>query len=262
MINRYFKDKEFQEVAGLDRIRVLIDRNETEKTETGWNCWKPALEGPVQRHNEKDLVFYITEGAGSIRLGDQSFPVKEGNLLYLPSGTSFRVLTNEDSSLCYLLYTIFMDPSKKGLQGPSDPLREPIFLKDADQGQVYEFGSNTTTLLLERNKTNRVELALIRWPEGSRGAMAAHKDKEQTFFILSGRGSVTIDGVTQEVLPGHIVFVPRNTPHTSEALDGELVYIVLNALINPADESFDTMYQRIIPGRMERWRKGIDEPGE
>jgi hypothetical protein len=56
--------------------------------------------------------------------------------------------------------------------------------------------------------------------------------------------------------------VPRNAPHTSEALEGELAYLCLNSLINPADESFDTMYKRIIPGRMKRWENGDDEVGE
>jgi quercetin dioxygenase-like cupin family protein len=153
-----------------------------------------------------------------------------------------------------MLFSSFNDPSEE--------IRKGKFLMDPDQGKVYKFGSNTTTLLLERNETNGVELGLIRWPEGSRGAMAAHKDKEQTFFVLSGRGQVTIDGQTEEILPGHVIFVPRNTPHTSEALEGELVYICLNSLINPADESFDSMYRRVIPGRMERWKKGNNEVGE
>ena len=75
MINRYIKDREGQEVPGLNKIRILIKRSETEKTETGWGYWQPALEGTVQRHTGKDLVFYIIEGEGEIRLGDQIFHV-------------------------------------------------------------------------------------------------------------------------------------------------------------------------------------------
>mgnify|MGYP001823234216 CR=1 FL=1 len=262
MINRYYKDREKQYGKGLNSIRVLIDRSETEKTETGWSFWKPALAGPLQEHKGRDLVFYIMEGAGEIRLGDQLIGLKQGNLLYVPDGVQHQILTQEDDSLSYILFTVFNDPAKQDSNAQIDQIREPIFLRNTDQGKVYEFGSNTTTLLLERNRTNKVELALIRWPEGSKGAMAAHKDKEQTFYVLSGRGNVTIDGDTEQVLPGHVVFVPRNTPHTSEALEGELVYLCLNSLVNPADESFDTMYQRIIPGRMERWKNGNNKVGE
>lgn len=289
MINRNYKDGDKLDVAGLNTITVLIDRSETELTEIGWNCWRPDLDGPPHRHNDKDQVFYITSGEGTVRLGKKLHPVKEGNLVYVPAGTTHQTITREGGSLCYMLFNIFNNPSKEGHatfadhiekvaqvrkqqaetgQAEVDDLesREDVkaakFLEDVDQGKVYDFGSNTTTLLLERNETNAVELALIRWPQGSRGAMAAHKDKEQTFFVLEGRGKVTISGETEEIVPGNVIFIPRNAPHTSEAIEGELVYLCMNSLVNPADGSFDCMYERVIPGRMERWEQGKDEVGE
>jgi len=289
MINRNYKDGDKLDVAGLNTITVLIDRSETELTEIGWNCWRPDLDGPPHRHNDKDQVFYITSGEGTVRLGEKLHPVKEGNLVYVPAGTTHQTITKAEGTLCYMLFNIFNNPSKEGHatfadhiekvaqvrkqqaetgQAEVDDLdsREDVkaakFLEDADQGKVYDFGSNTTTLLLERNETNGVELALIRWPQGSRGAMAAHKDKEQTFFVLEGRGKVTISGETEEIVPGNVIFIPRNAPHTSEAIEGELVYLCMNSLVNPADGSFDSMYERVIPGRMERWKQGEDKVGE
>jgi quercetin dioxygenase-like cupin family protein len=289
MINRKYKDGEKLDVAGLNTITVLVDRSETELTEIGWNCWRPDLDGPPHKHNDKDQVFYITDGEGTVRLGETLHPVKVGNLVYVPAGTVHQTITKGEGPLCYMLFNIFNDPSKEGHATfadhiekvrevrkqqaetgtaevdeilPPEKVLAAKFLDNADQGRVYDFGSNTTTLLLERNETNAVELALIRWPQGSRGAMAAHKDKEQTFFVLGGKGLVTINGETQEIGPGHVVFVPRNAPHTSEAVEGELVYLCMNSLVNPADESFDSMYKRVIPGRMERWKSGTDEAGE
>jgi mannose-6-phosphate isomerase-like protein (cupin superfamily) len=289
MINRYYKDGEKLDVAGLNEITVLIDRSETELTEIGWNCWRPNLDGPPHKHNDKDQVFYITNGKGVVKLGDESFPVAEGNLAYVPAGIVHQTITAGSEPLCYILFNIFNDPAKEGhatfkdhiekvkqirkqqaetgraemdKELPPEEIRPAKFFNSPDEGKVYDFGSNSTTLLLERNHTNRVELALIRWPEGNRGAMAAHKDKEQTFFILGGKGTVTINGEIQEVVPGNVVFVPRNATHTSEAVTGELVYLCLNSLVNPADESFDTMYKRVAPGRIERWKRGDDSVGE
>jgi len=289
MINKYYKEGEKLDVAGLNTITVLIDRSETELSEIGWNCWNPGLDGPPHKHNDKDQVFYITDGMGSVRVGDHIHPVQVGNLVYVPAGTVHQTITKEGGPLCYMLFNIFNDSSKEGHATfadhiekvkmvrkqqaetgkaemdellPPDKIRPAKFLNHPDEGKVYDFGSNTTTLLLERNETNHVELALIRWPEGSKGAMAAHKDKEQTFFILEGKGSVSINGNTEDISPGQVVFVPRNAPHTSEAVEGELVYLCLNALIHPADESFDTMYQRVIPGRLDRWKKGDESVGE
>ncbi len=289
MINRYYKDGEKLDVAGLNVITVLIDRSETELTEIGWNCWRPNLDGPPHKHNDKDQVFYITNGNGTVKLGEKSFPVKEGNLCYVPAGITHQTITVGDEPLCYILFNIFNDPSKEGHatfadhiekvaqirkqqaetgnvnmdeELPPEEIKEAKFFNNPDEGKVYDFGSNSTTLLLERNNTNLVELALIRWPEGSKGAMAAHKDKEQTFFLLAGKGEVTVNGETEEVGPGKIVFIPRNAPHTSEATEGELVYLCLNSLVDPGDESFDEMYKRVAPARIDRWKKGDESVGE
>ena len=130
-------------------------------------------------------------------------------------------------------------------------------------GKKYDFGSNFTYLLLDRNETNRLEFVVVQWPPHSKGAMVAHKEKEQTFFILSGEGKVTIGDETEDVMSGDIIFVPRNVPHTTEAGNDELRYLCLNSLVtDTTDESFDQMYHRISPGRMERWKSGTDKVGE
>ena len=73
MINRYYKDGQKLDVAGLNEITVLLDRSETELSEVGWNCWRPKLDGPPHKHNDKDQIFYITDGIGQIKLGDKVF---------------------------------------------------------------------------------------------------------------------------------------------------------------------------------------------
>ena len=54
MIHRYYKEGQKLDVAGLNEITVLLDRSETELTEIGWNCWRPNLDGPPHKHNDKD----------------------------------------------------------------------------------------------------------------------------------------------------------------------------------------------------------------
>lgn len=290
MVNRYYKEGQKLDVAGLNQIIVLLDRSEAEFSEIGWNCWNPNQDGPPHKHNDKDQIFYITEGVGIVKLGGKEFPVKPGCLAYVPAGTAHQTITTTDEPLCYMLFNIFNSQDKEGhatfadhiekvkqirkaqaesgsIEADNEDAPENIkaskFFTDVNDGKVYDFGSNTTTLLLERNETNKVELAVIKWPEGSKGAMVAHKDKEQIFYVLDGEGEVTIGDETESVKHGSLVFVPRNTPHTTEAIKGELSYLCMNALVdNAGDESFDKMYHRIIAGRMERWESGSDAVGE
>ncbi len=290
MIKRYYKEGEKLDVAGLNEVTVLIDRSETELSEIGHNCWRPNLDGPPHKHNDKDQVFYITSGVGKVKLGNTDYQVKEGDLAYVPAGLVHQTITTSDEPLCYMLFNIFNNKDKEGhlsfkdhiekvkqirkqqaetgkyeVDGETEltEIKASKFINDIYSGKRYEFGSNYTILLLDRNETNKLELTIVAWPATNKGAMVAHKEKEQTFFVLKGSGKVTIGEETEDVNPGDTVFVPRNIPHTTEAGEEELVYLCLNGLVNPeSDPSFDEMYKRVAAGRIERWKSGSTEVGE
>jgi mannose-6-phosphate isomerase-like protein (cupin superfamily) len=290
MIHKFYKDGEILDVAGLNEITVLIDRSETELTEIGWNSWNPKVNGPPHKHNNKEQIFYITDGVGKIKLGENSFEVKPGDLAYVPAGLVHQTIPKGNEPLSYMLFNVFNDPEKEGHATFADHIEKvkqlrkqqsesgdsyvideetlteikmAKFINNIHDGKEYDFGSNSTIVLLDRNETNRCELVLVSWPVASKGVMVAHKDKEQTFFILEGRGWVTVGNETKEVGPYDVVFVPRNTPHTTKAADTILTYLCMNSLIIlNNDTSFDDMYKRVIPGRIKRWKSGDNVVGE
>ncbi len=291
MIHRYFREGQKLDVAGLNQITVLIDRTETELTEVALNEWPAKLNGPPHKHDQKEQVFYIVAGEGIVKVGNEEYPAKPGHLVYVPTGVVHQTVTISEEPLGYILYNIFNSPEKEGhgsfaehiekvkqirrsqadsgeahvegAESTASANKKSIFIPDVFQGQKYEFGSNDTILLLDRTQTDKFEFVVVRWPAGNKGAMVAHKEKEQTFFVLSGSGSVTIGDETESVKPGDIVFVPRNTPHTTEAGREPLTYLCLNSLIvPPADKSFDEMYHRIAPERIKRWKSGSSAVGE
>jgi len=291
MIHRYYKEGQKLDVAGLNQITVLIDRTETELTEVALNEWRAGLDGPPHAHSEKDQIFYIVSGEGKIILGGETKYVKPGCMVYVPANLEHQSITTGDEPLGYILFNVFNSADKEGhatfadhiekvkeirrqqaesgrsavegAETAGDSVKPIKFFRDVMDGKKYDFGSNFTYLLLDRNETNKLEFVLVQWPPHSKGAMVAHKEKEQTFFILSGEGKVTIGNETEEVMPGDIIFVPRNVVHTTEAGHDELRYLCLNSLVTETnDESFDRMYQRISPGRIERWKSGSEEVGE
>ena len=290
MIHRFYKNGQKLDVAGLNQIIVLIDRSETELTEIGLNEWKPRLDGPPHKHNDKDQVFYITSGEGIIKLGSESYQAKPGCLAYVPAGLVHQTITTGDEPLCYMLFNAFNNPDKEGHQSFADhiekvkeirraqaesgkedvdntgvdfEIKPPKFFPDIYEGKKFDFGSNTSLLLLDRKETNRCELTLVSWPAGNKGALVAHKEKEQTFFVLEGNGKVTVGAETEEVKPGDVIFVPRNTPHTTEAGNSVLSYLCFNTLNGEVkDESFENMYNRVSTGRIQRWKTGNNEVGE
>lgn len=216
MICRNYQNGQKLDVAGLNEITVLIDRSETQLTEVGWNSWRKGLEGPPLSHDAKEQIFYVTDGEGTVVVGQARYLVKAGK-----------------------------------------------HVEDIHRGPVFDFGSNTSTLLLDRTESRRSEVTLVTWPQGSQGAVVAHKEKEQTFFVLSGRGQVTIADETSEVGVGDVVFVPWNRPHTTVASDVQLSYLCFNTLvIDPPDKTFAESYQRVAGDRIARWRSGEATVGE
>jgi len=260
MIHRYYKDGKKLDVAGLNQITVIIDRSETELAETSFGELQPNSIVPPQKHNDKEQIFYVTSGEGNIKIGGQEYKAKEGSLAYMPAGTIYQIINTGKESLIYMLFNIH-DP-EKNIQSDKKVIPAKYF-SNIQNGPKYEFGSNSTILLLDRKETNRCELTLVSWPAGNKGALVAHKEKEQTFFVLNGKGWVTIANETEKVKPGDVIFVPRNTPHTTEATDVELSYLCMNALPGEIqDESFDEMYKRVASARIKRWKSGSKEVGE
>jgi mannose-6-phosphate isomerase-like protein (cupin superfamily) len=290
MICRHYTEGQKINVADLNEITVLVDRSQTALTEVGWNKWKPGLDGPPHSHDRKEQIFYVTAGHGTVVVGGERFSVKPGDLVYVPPCVVHQTITQGGEPLCYFLFNAFLGADKEGHASFADHLDKVKHVRkkqaesgsaDADgtartspanpgkhigdlrKGRVFDFGSNTTIPLLQRSDTSRAEVTLVTWPKGNKGAMVAHKEKEQTFFVLSGVGKITIADETKQVGPGDVVFVPWNTPHTTEATDQELTYLVFNNyVVETKDRSFEEMYQRLAPQRLERWKAGSTAAGE
>ncbi len=114
MILRRFDEGELLDVAGLNTIRVVLDRSETARTEIGMETWRAGLVGPPHKHEEKEQVFLITSGRGWVRVADEQREVQKGDLIYIPAGIEHQTTASPDEDLQYLLYNTFLDDHKEG----------------------------------------------------------------------------------------------------------------------------------------------------
>lgn len=60
----------------------------------------------LHRHDRHDLVVVMLRGHGSMRLGDETRPVGEGSLLYVPRGTA-HAFTNRSGATAFA-YTLYL----------------------------------------------------------------------------------------------------------------------------------------------------------
>jgi len=293
MILKRYDQGERLDVAGLNEITVLIDRSCTARAEPGLNTWVPGRNGPPHQHEAKEQIFFVIAGSGTIRVGDETFSVQPRDFIYVPAGVVHQTVANGPGPLQYLLFNAFLNEDKEGhatfaehVAAVKQVRRAQADQQDAAAGggtavatasarrgkhirdifgvKMYEFGSNTTHLLLDRAEAERCEVTVVSWPAGNKGAMVSHSEKEQTFFVLEGSGEVTVDGETRPVTVGDVVFVPWKAPHTTEAgPDGPLIYVCLNSIVTEEREaSFQAMYDRVAAGRIARWKSGDTTVGE
>jgi len=253
MISYNIKEQDIQ--AGVPHsVEVCIPGEGTTGTILIYYKWdneKPGLSGG----QNTECIFYVLEGKGNILVGENKTEVSEGTFVYLPVKTSWKVESSNEHPLRHLLLTIPVNQE-------STNQRNLKIVNDIMKGKVYEFGSNSTILVLDRAETDQCEVTVVSWPPHHRGAMVAHNDKEQTFYVLSGSGHVTVDGETKEVNPGDIAFVPFNTPHTTEASDVTLTYLCMNSIVGGKKYStFDEMYNKVAADRIKRWKAKDDTVG-
>jgi len=114
MICRKFDQGPTLDVAGLNRLRVIIDRSETARTEVALNIWPAGLLGPPHRHEQKEQTFFITAGSGQITVGGETRDVGVGDVVFVPAGVEHRTVAGEGADLEYVLFNAFLSDEKEG----------------------------------------------------------------------------------------------------------------------------------------------------
>ncbi len=56
----------------------------------------------LHRHNQTEEIYYITQGEGKMRLGDDSFPVSTGDCVCISPGTAHCIQNTGDNELIIL----------------------------------------------------------------------------------------------------------------------------------------------------------------
>ena len=265
MICRYCKEGTKISVADLNEITVLIDRSETELTEVALNSWRAGLIGPPHWHEQKEQIFFVVSGRGTVRIGDETNEAGPGDFFYIPADVLHHTVNRGDEPFEYLLFNAFLDSGKEGhasfaehVEKVKETRRQQAQTQGMDAGpkgpevsskrrgkhiagipseKRIGSGSCSEVTLLDRIETQRCEAFLMTCPSGRRKVAKAGGDKEQVLFALSGTGSVTVAKETASMKVGDVVFVPRNTAHNVQAGAEGFTYLSLGTIIGDAHRS-------------------------
>jgi mannose-6-phosphate isomerase-like protein (cupin superfamily) len=94
----------------------------------------------------------------------------------------------------------------------------------------YEFPTHTNDLIYDRSAAECSEAFFVVLRPGQAPPRHKHDDTEQVFYILEGRGALTIGArdSRRSVKPGDVVLVPPGTWHSIRAVGGPMRYLAVD----------------------------------
>jgi mannose-6-phosphate isomerase-like protein (cupin superfamily) len=259
VICRYYKEGTRISVAGLNEITVLIDRSETELTEVALNSWRPGLFGPPHLHEQKEQIFFVVSGRGTVRIGDETHEAGPEDFFYVPANVLHHTVNKGSEPFDYLLFNAFLDSGKEGhvsfvehVEKVKETRRRQAQTQRADEGSVRPVGSSigrgkqiravsspmhtgsvdgSKKILLDRKETQRCEAQLVFCPSGMEGVLENDDDRETVLFVLCGSGAVTVGRETKQVKQGDVIFVPRKIPKKLGAAQEDVTFLLLHTVV-------------------------------
>ncbi len=102
-----------------------------------------------------------------------------------------------------------------------------IVIRDRSAPFITKDGSEIRSILDRTNSTaTNQSLAEATLPPGAATEEHSHPRSEEIYYILRGRGRMTLGGKSREVAPGDGILIPPGTRHTIRNLGPErLVFL-------------------------------------
>ena len=88
---------------------LVMDRSEANVSEAFIVIIEPGKAPPLHKHDDTEQLFFILEGKGELKIGDESssFPVKPQDLVRVPPKTMHTIVAVSDTRLRYLAIDCF-----------------------------------------------------------------------------------------------------------------------------------------------------------
>jgi mannose-6-phosphate isomerase-like protein (cupin superfamily) len=145
----------------------------------------------------EEQIYYVLEGAATLLYGDEQFPVKRDDFLYLPPGLPHGIRNQSDASARVMVMGFRM-PEETAI-----PPAPRLMLANADEVPLQILGQHGPTsqfkLLMGTTRSRRDKLAaaqvmsslfLMDFAPGGTNIPHSHPREEEIYFVLRGSGEI------------------------------------------------------------------------
>tara|TARA_B100000609_G_C17088184_1_gene367840 strand:- start:155 stop:592 length:438 start_codon:yes stop_codon:yes gene_type:complete len=110
-MNYIFKTSQLQRYKFPTHINDLVlDRSEASFSEVFVVIIEPEKAPPIHRHNDTEQIFFVMEGLGTLRIGqngEEKFEVSPGDVVRIPINTWHSIIADQGGPLKYLAIDCF-----------------------------------------------------------------------------------------------------------------------------------------------------------
>ena len=71
-----------------------------------------------------------------------------------------------------------------------------------------------------------MEVGIINLKKGQKDTQQPHSFDE-IYYIISGKGTIEIDGIKNNVNPGKIIYIPKKIPHSFQAISDKIIALYI-----------------------------------
>jgi mannose-6-phosphate isomerase-like protein (cupin superfamily) len=108
------------------------------------------------------------------------------------------------------------------------------YVRNQADTKHYRFPTHTNDLIFDRAEAQASESFFVVLEEGEAPPRHKHDDTEQIFYVIEGRGVLTIGDKdqAQAVKPGDVVLVPARTWHSIRSQGGPMRYLAVDCFLS------------------------------
>jgi len=163
-------------------------------------------------HNEtSEDVMYVVSGTGTADLGGAEVELAAGTACWVPSGVGYRI-ENQGPHDLVLLSVLSPPPGAGPPAGPEPDVPHRYWVAEDERPVLTAGESRTFRVLVDPEIGCRTVTQFVGAIENVPAPPHVHA-YEEAVHILSGDGTVEIDGEVHPIGPGSSVFLPPGVPH-------------------------------------------------
>jgi mannose-6-phosphate isomerase-like protein (cupin superfamily) len=78
---------------------------------------QPRLSYEPHHHDDHEEVYYIINGTGKIKIGNEQAPLRDGDIIYIPENTTHSIINDGEEMIDFLAFGGFTGKVKRKRKG-------------------------------------------------------------------------------------------------------------------------------------------------